>query len=80
MEVFVSLISTVGFPIACVIALGAFVWTIYKRSEKREDELREEIRNNQELNAKMIETLALYAKDISDIQTDINEIKTIIMN
>lgn len=80
MEVFVSLISTVGFPIACVIALGAFVWTIYKRSEKREDELREEIRNNQEINAKMIETLALYAKDISDIQTDINEIKNIILN
>lgn len=80
MEAFVSLISTVGFPIACVIALAAFIWTIYKRSEKREDELREEIRNNQEINAKMIETLALYAKDISDIQTDINEIKNIILN
>lgn len=80
MEVFVSLISTVGFPIACVVALGAFVWTIYKRSEQREDDLRQEIKANQELNTKMIETLALYAKDISAIQTDISEIKTIINN
>ena len=31
-----ELITTLGFPIACVIALGWFVWRIYTKSEERE--------------------------------------------
>lgn len=75
MEVFVSLISTLGFPIACVIALGLFIWHIYKRSEKREDDLRQEIKENQSINAEAIKTLALYAERLDVIQTDIEVIK-----
>ena len=47
--IFVDLIGTVGLPIALVIAMGAFIYKIYKKSEEREDALREEIkeiRNN----------------------------------
>lgn len=75
MEALIELISTVGFPIVCVIALGWFIWNIYKRSEKREDELRQEIKENQEINANAIKTLALYAERLDTIQSDIEAIK-----
>ena len=70
-----ELIGTVGFPIAAVIALYWFILRIYKRSESREDELREEIRENQEINRESIKTLALYAERLDMIQTDVEAIK-----
>ena len=75
MEAFVELISTLGFPIACVIALGWFVFKIYKASEKREEELRQEIKENQEINRRAIETLSFYAERLDSIQGDIKTIK-----
>lgn len=73
---FVELIPTVGFPIACVIALGIFVFKIYKRSETREDQLMLEITENRKINEKAIETIAKYAESLDTIKTDINEIKS----
>jgi hypothetical protein len=74
--VIVELISTLGFPIACVIALGYFVWKIYKRSETREDTLMQEIGAMREINAQAIETIAHYAEKLETIQEDVKEIKT----
>lgn len=72
---FVELISTVGLPIALVIAMGAFIYKIYKKSEEREDALREEIKENQVINAKAVTTLALYAERLGVIEQDVQEIK-----
>lgn len=41
MEVVAELITQLGFPIACVVAMGYFIWTIYKQSVEREDKLME---------------------------------------
>lgn len=41
MEVVAELITQLGFPIACVVAMGYFIWTIYKQSVDREDKLME---------------------------------------
>ena len=68
-------VSTVGFPIACVIALGFFVFIIYKRSEQREDKLMEEIAQTRVVNAQAIETITKFANSIDVIKTDITEIK-----
>ena len=83
--VLIELISTLGFPIAVAIALGAFIWHIYKRSETREDRLMEEITENRMVNAKALETIALYAErlthiegSVSTIQNDVNVIKEMI--
>jgi hypothetical protein len=70
-----ELITTVGFPIACVIALGVFVFIIYKRSEEREDKLMEEIAQTRIVNAQAIETISKFANSIDVIKTDITEIK-----
>lgn len=86
-----EIISTVGFPIACVVFMGLFIFHIYKttteenkanmekvqaRCKEREDKLYEVIAQNREVNAQAIETIARYAEKLETIQTDINEIKT----
>lgn len=76
---FIDLISTVGLPIALVIAMGLFIYKIYKQSVAREDELRAEIKSNQATNAEAIKTLALYAERLGVMESDIKEIKEDVM-
>lgn len=91
MTMLIELIPTVGFPIVCVIALGAFVFVIYRnttkenkenmealqaRCKEREDKLYDEIKENREVIAQAIATIAQYADKLEIIQEDIKEIKT----
>lgn len=91
MGTWIEVISTLGFPIACVVALGAFVFHIYKQTTKdnaenmekvqarckeREDKLYKELALCREVNGKAIETIAHYAEKLDVIQQDISEIKT----
>lgn len=87
----VELIPTLGFPIVCVIAMGIFIVYIYKQTTKanaenmeksqaqckqREEILYNEIKENREINAEAIKTIAKYAERLEVIQSDIKEIKT----
>ena len=74
-QMILEIIGTLGFPIAAVIALCWFIYKIYKASEKREEELRLELKENREINRRAIETIALYAERLDTIQRDVNEIK-----
>lgn len=71
----VELISTLGLPIALVIAMGWFIWTIYKKSEQREDALRSQIIESQKVNAEAIHTITLYAERLTVIENDIKDVK-----
>ena len=75
-----ELIPTVGFPIACVIAMAAFIFYVYKRMEintkEREDILYKEIKENREINKKAVDTIAHYAEKLDVIQNDVDDIKT----
>lgn len=86
-----TIITTLGFPIACCVGMGFFIYTIYKnttkenkenmeqvqaRCLKREERLYEEIAANRVVNAKAIETIAHYADRLENIQNDVSEIKT----
>lgn len=71
----VELIGTVGFPIVCVLALGFFVWTIYKQSVVREDKLMQEIAENRLVNEKAIETISQYAERLTHIEETITEVR-----
>lgn len=73
--VIVELITTIGFPIVCVLALGYFVWHIYKQSVTREEKLMQEITENRLVNEKAIETIAKYAERLTHIEENITEIK-----
>ena len=72
---FVELITTVGFPIACVIAMGWFIYKIYQKSIDREDELRDEIKENQKINGKFAEIINRYSLELGEIKSDVKEIK-----
>ena len=61
-------IASLGFPIALVVAMGFFIWQIYKQSVNREEKL-------MEVNSKAINTLALYAEKLEIIQNDVSTIK-----
>lgn len=63
-----EVISQLGFPVACVIALGYFVWVLYKASVAREERL-------MEVNEKAIDTIAKYADRLDEIQEDVQVIK-----
>jgi hypothetical protein len=81
-----TMITSVGFPIACVIALGWFVFKFYtdstKQSMERENELmlfiKEEqvqMKNLVATNAEFVEVLNCYKADIEKIKHDVNDIK-----
>ena len=79
----IEIISTLGFPIACVIALGFFIFKIYSDGKTREDKLYTFLEDTAAINAKFAEIIARYEtkldeikQDVKDIKTDIIEIKT----
>lgn len=72
---FMEIITTIGFPIACVVALGVFVWHIYKQSVVREEKLMEEITENRLINQKFAEIIAGYEITLGEIKTDVKDIK-----
>ena len=71
----VEIISSLGFPIACVLALGFFVWNIYKQSVVREEKLLTEITENRLVNEKAIETISKYAERLTHIEDTIVEVR-----
>lgn len=91
LTMFLEMAGSFGFPIACVVAMGAFIFHIYKtttrenaanmaavqaRCKEREEKLYQEIAKNREVNEKAIETIAQYAERLETIQADIKDIKT----
>ena len=86
MEVIESLITTVGFPTACVIALGWFIYKFYTdyTTDSRDREvklmtfIKEEQTQMQSLvatNAEFVEVLNSYKADIQKIKDDVADIK-----
>lgn len=79
--VIVELITTIGFPIVCVLALGWFVWHIYKQSVIREEKLMGEITENRLVNKQFAEIIARYEITLGEIKSDVKDIKdTLNMN
>ena len=85
-----ELVTSLGFPIACVIALAYFAFYVVDKSSKqnktnmemlqercieRENKLYKEIEENRKINDKAIETITKYADRLDNIQRDIDEIR-----
>ena len=68
-------ISTLGFPIALVVAMAWFIYTLWKQSAARETKLYEELAECRKVNQQAVETLALYAERLSVIESDVKDIK-----
>ena len=72
---FIELIPTLGFPIVVCIALGWFIWHIYKASEKREEKLMTEITENRVINKQFAEIIGKYEVTLGEIKSDVRDIK-----
>lgn len=87
----IELIPTLGFPIVACIAMGWFIYLIFKkttadnaanmekvqaRCAEREEKLYQQIEKNQEINGQAIATITLYAERLDTIQKDVSDIKT----
>ena len=80
MEMLVEIISTVGFPIAVAVALGYFIWNIYKQSVVREEKLLTEITENRLINTKFAAIIAQYEITLGEIKADVKDIKETLQN
>ena len=81
-----DLISGVGFPIFCVLALGWFIYKSYdhiqKSNETREEKLytmlgksQKQLDKLEDTNEKFVKVLESFKKDQDDIRHDVAEIK-----
>lgn len=85
------MISTLGFPIVCVVGLAFFIWKVWThyrddmnanmerlqaRCIEREKVLTKTIQENQKVVEKAVETLAFYETNLTDIKTEVNGVKT----
>ena len=90
MDAFVELVGQLGFPIACVIALGVFAWHMVKHNNEtaaktmeriqsncavREEKLYQEIKENREINSKAITTIQMYAERLTHIEKSVDDVK-----
>ena len=81
-----TLITSLGFPIVCVVALGWFIYNAFEKftaqAEKREEKLYTVIAQAQETNERLTQTnaefvsvLNTYKSDLDEIKSDVSEIK-----
>lgn len=79
-----QIISTVGFPIFCVLALGFFVWKAFnmvmtnnkEREAKLYDtiaEIRGQLKEASATNASFVKILETMSRDIEDIKDKLKE-------
>ena len=72
-------ITTLGFPIVCVVFLGWFIWKIWLRqqeqNERREEKLYACITEAENLNKQLIETNSEFMEVLTDYRSDLDEIK-----
>lgn len=75
-----QVITTLGFPIFCVIAMGWFIsklWNkLQEQNEKREEKLYEVIGKAQIQNEQLSKTNAEFVKVLDDYKLDLETIKT----
>lgn len=72
MENVLQIIQTLGFPIACVVFLG---WFVYKYINRIMDENKTREDHYQELLTNYGEKMAEISKALAEIKNDINDIR-----
>ncbi len=87
LSVWQTAITTLGFPIVCVIAMGWFITRLWNKSqeqnEKREEKLYEVISKAQsqnevlsKTNSEFVSVLTAYKLDLETIKNDVKDIKS----
>jgi hypothetical protein len=80
MTTIADLIATLGLPIVLVLAMGWFIFQLWKQSVAREEKLMSELTATRLVNEKALDTIAEYAEKLGVIESDVAEIKAAITN
>ena len=75
-----ELIASLGLPIVLVLAMGWFIYQLWKQSVVREEKLMSELTATRLVNEKALDTIAVYAEKLGVIESDVAEIKAAITN
>ena len=79
MEAIITVVQTQGFPIACVIGLGFFIWKFVTRiqdeNKQREENYQKREDNYQALLVTYGEKMAEISAALERITQDLNEMK-----
>ena len=75
-----ELIASLGLPIVLVLAMGWFIFQLWKQSVVREEKLMSELTATRLVNEKALDTIAVYAEKLGVIESDVAEIKAAITN
>lgn len=79
MEAIITVIQTLGFPIACVVGLGFFIWKFVTRiqdeNKQREENYQKREDNYQTLLVMYGEKMAEISAALERITQDLNEMK-----
>jgi len=70
-----TIIQNLGFPIACVVACGWFIYKLWDQQTADKEKLYIELEKSREATTKAIETIQIYADKLDVIQSDVKEIK-----
>lgn len=70
-----TIIQNLGFPIACVVACGWFIYKLWDQQTADKEKLYAELEKSREATTKAIETIQIYADKLDIIQSDVKEIK-----
>ncbi len=77
-----DIITSLGFPVACVVSCAWFIYTMYKNEVKDKERLYEQLATSNINNANMANVLAkttvvldAISIDIKNMQNDIQSIK-----
>lgn len=71
----IDVISRLGFPVAVCVAMGYFIWALYKQSVERENKLYSEITECHKINAQYANIISTYTDKLDVIQKDVATIK-----
>lgn len=88
-DVITNLITSVGFPIFCVIALGFFIYKSYNRiteeNKSREEKLytmlgksQEQLDKLEDVNQEFVSVLNTFKTDNAEIKKDLEDIKEVV--
>lgn len=84
---YINLVQTLGFPIACVIAMGYFIFIVWNKmqeqNEKREEKLYSTLVEVNATNKEISETNKMlveqFRNDMAKVKDDIEDIKEVIL-
>ena len=68
-------VTSFGFPIVCVFALGWFIWYLTKVGQQDKEKLYAELAENRIINQSFVSTLQAINAEVQDVRNEMRSMK-----